>query len=416
MKVLIFEDEKAKQLYPLTYLRPVWELRCGTSTLLEKFKKHFLGNDIYFWSRPELAPLLRRKYEKPVNEIKNLTGKENLLFINGRWLLEPDGFNLPTGEEQRVCGDTILYGYLSAERVQADDDLSSLLKKVALLPEKEVPAKLINYPWDLVKYNSEAIKEEFKSLGKKGIAGRMAPESVIYGSKEEVWVAPGAEIHPMVVLDTHGGPVIIAEGAKVFPFTRIEGPSYIGPDCQIVGGKIREGCSFGPACRVGGEVEESIIQGHSNKYHDGFLGHAYVGEWVNLGALTTNSDLKNDYSAVSVYSGGELMNTGEIKVGSFIGDHTKTSIGTILNTGTVVGIMCNVVGVGYLLPKYLPSFAWFISGKVMKGFGLQSQIETAVTTMSRRKVNLLPEEKDLITYVHEMTKEERLEAVRKSRG
>ena len=110
------------------------------------------------------------------------------------------------------------------------------------------------------------------------------------------------------------------------------------------------------------------------------------------------------------------MNTGEIKVGSFIGDHTKTSIGTILNTGTVIGIMCNVVGVGHLLPKYLPSFAWFLEGKVMKGFGLQSQIETAITTMSRRKVYLLPEEKDLIAYVYETTKGERLEAVRKSRG
>ena len=416
MKVLIFEDEKAKHLYPLTYLRPVWELRCGISTLLDKFKRTFSNDELYFWTRPEIVPLLKRKYGKPVNEIKILMGKEGLILVNGRWLLGTDGFAIPAKEEQGVCGETVLYGYLASEKIQSDDNLESLLDKVASLPKKEVPAKLINYPWDLVKYNSETIKEEFKSLGRKGIEGKMAPESVIYGSKEEVWVASGAEVHPMVVLDTHGGPVIIAEGTKVFPFTRIEGPSYIGPDCQIVGGKIREGCSFGPGCRVGGEVEESIIQGHSNKYHDGFLGHAYVGEWVNLGALTTNSDLKNNYSTVTVYGNGTLQDTGEMKIGAFIGDHTKTSIGTILNTGTVIGIMCNVVGVGHLLPKYLPSFAWFLEGKVMKGFGLQSQIETAITAMSRRKVYLLPEEKDLIAYVYETTKGERLEAVRKSRG
>ena len=128
-------------------------------------------------------------------------------------------------------------------------------------------------------------------------------------------------------------------------------------------------------CRVGGEVEESIIQGYSNKYHDGFLGHAYVGEWVNLGALTTNSDLKNDYSNVSmVLDGRTPISTGSTKVGSLIGDHAKTSIGTLLNTGAYVGAMTVIVATGKPLPKFIPSFAWFMEGAVSKGFGKDSSM------------------------------------------
>ena len=144
----------------------------------------------------------------------------------------------------------------------------------------------------------------------------------------------------MVVIDAEHGPVYIDEGAEIHPFTRIEGPCYVGKKSILLGAKCREGNSIGPMCRVGGEVEESIIHGYSNKYHDGFLGHAYVGEWVNLGALTTNSDLKNDYSSVSVMLDGHTpIDTGSTKVGSLIGDHTKTSIGTLLNTGAYVGAM-----------------------------------------------------------------------------
>ena len=115
-------------------------------------------------------------------------------------------------------------------------------------------------------------------------------------------------------------------------------PRHAGP-----GGKIRAGTTLGPDCRIGGEVEASIVQGHSNKYHDGFLGHAYVGEWVNLGAGTQNSDLRNDYGEVTVTVNGRLVRTGQTKVGCFLGDHTKTGLGTLLNTGTSVGVFCNLL-------------------------------------------------------------------------
>jgi len=168
-------------------------------------------------------------------------------------------------------------------------------------------------------------------------------------------------------------------------------------------------------CRVGGEVEESIIHGYSNKYHDGFLGHAYVGEWVNLGALTTNSDLKNDYTNVSLKMGGKTVDTGSTKVGSFIGDHVKTSICTLLNTGTIIGTAAVCVATGAPLPKTIPSFGWFVNGFVSKGFGLGALLQTAKTAMSRRKVTMTAQDEELLRKVYDLTQEERLVAVKKGR-
>jgi hypothetical protein len=169
-------------------------------------------------------------------------------------------------------------------------------------------------------------------------------------------------------------------------------------------------------CRVGGEVEESILQGYSNKYHDGFLGHAYVGEWVNLGALSTNSDLKNDYSTVAVsLDGHDSIDTGSTKVGALIGDHTKTSIGTLFNTGAYVGAMALVAATGKPLPKFIPSFAWFLEGVVTKGFGKKRLYETARTAMGRRKRQWTAAEEAMWDEVFRLTAPERSEAIKKGR-
>ncbi len=186
--------------------------------------------------------------------------------------------------------------------------------------------------------NAAELAADFASAGRSGIEGKVEEPSAIRGNRKNVYIAPGAVVHPMVVIDAERGPVYLDEGVEVQPFTRIEGPCYIGLGSILLGCKCRAGNSIGPMCRLGGEVEGSIIQGYSNKYHDGFLGHAYVGQWVNLGALTTNSDLRNDYANVSVVLDGRTpVNTGSTKVGSLIGDHAKTSIGTLLNTAPTSG-------------------------------------------------------------------------------
>ena len=203
------------------------------------------------------------------------------------------------------------------------------------LPAAKPPAAW-NYTWDLMAANPAQLAADFAAAGRTGIEGQVEQPNAVRGSRNDVYIAPGAVVHPMVVIDAEHGPVYLDEGVEVHPFTRIEGPCYVGKKSILLGCKCREGNSIGPMCRIGGEVEESIIHGYSNKYHDGFLGHAYVGQWVNLGALTTNSDLKNDYSNVSVMLDGRTpINTGSTKVGSLIGDHTKTSIGTLLQHGRV---------------------------------------------------------------------------------
>ena len=214
--------------------------------------------------------------------------------------------------------------------------------------------------------------------GRSGIEGAVEQPAAFRGSRDDLYVAPGATVHPMVVLDATAGPIYIDQDAEIHPFTRVEGPCYVGKQSILLGAKCRQGNTIGPMCRVGGEVEQSILHGYTNKYHDGFLGHAYVGRWVNLGAGTTNSDLRNDYGRVRVVLDGHTaIDTGSSKVGTLIGNHTKTCIGTLLNTGACVGAMAQLVTPGVLLPKFIPSFAWVLKGSVSEGPGRRRLYETA---------------------------------------
>jgi UDP-N-acetylglucosamine diphosphorylase/glucosamine-1-phosphate N-acetyltransferase len=171
----------------------------------------------------------------------------------------------------------------------------------------------------------------------------------------------------------------------------------------LVGGRIRSGCSFGPVCRIGGEVEQSIFLGHDNKYHDGFLGHAYVGQWVNLGALTTNSDLKNNYGTVRVEVGGQEIDTGLLKVGSFIGDHVRTGIGTLLNTGISVGFCSNLFGGGMFAQKSIPPFSWGTVGKIDE-YQVDQALLTAEQVQRRREVAFSPAQKRLFLELFELSR------------
>jgi UDP-N-acetylglucosamine diphosphorylase/glucosamine-1-phosphate N-acetyltransferase len=192
------------------------------------------------------------------------------------------------------------------------------------------------------------------------------------------------------VIDAKHGPVIIDKEVHILPHTLIEGPCYIGPHSVVLGGQIRAGTTIGPHCKIQGEVSMSIIHGYTNKAHYGFLGHAYLCEWVNLGAGTTNSNLKNNYGQVKVEINGKLVDSGEQFVGCFIGDHTKTAIGTLINTGTVISIFCNIFG--GMPPKYVAPFSFGPKEK----YDLKKAIETAGLAMSRRDKKLSPAEQKLI--------------------
>lgn len=404
MKVCIFEDEKFDQLFPLTYFRPVFGLKCGHTLLWEKVQASYKSISLALFCREYLGAVVKQQYPEgiSVNDVKAVQD-DDLLMINGKVLLMGETIPLQGPEEVGMASGSVAYIRINkntAKQHLTGNYLEAIKVLSQKLPVKNVQLPMIEYPWNLIQYNPKAINADFKVLGKQGIEGNFHPTAVIFGPTDQVFIAKGAEIHPFVVLDTHGGPVIIDEGAVLYPYSRIEGPSCIGKKTLVAGAKIREGTAIGPVCRAGGEIEESILHGYTNKWHDGFFGHGYACEWVNFGALVTNSDLKNNYGNIKIYNKGILTDSKDYKMGSFIGDHTKMGIGLLLNTGTVLGTCCNIYSSCASMPaKFVPSFSWG-SGDKLVDYKLEKVVSTSATVMGRRKITQTPEYAELVKRVH----------------
>ena len=229
-------------------------------------------------------------------------------------------------------------------------------------------------------------------------------------NKENIFVGTGATVKSGTTLDAEKGPIYIDKNVEIFPNVTIEGPVFIGANSKIkIGAKIYEGTSIGEMCKVGGEVEESIIHSYSNKQHDGFLGHAYLGMWVNLGADTNNSDLKNNYGNVKVsINGKEWINSNSTFVGAAIADHFKSAIGTMFNTGTVVGFASNIFYRTFP-PKFIPSFFWG-GEKEAVTYVLEKAVDTAIKVMKRRKIEMSIAQRKLFETIFKLTEEERKNA------
>jgi UDP-N-acetylglucosamine diphosphorylase/glucosamine-1-phosphate N-acetyltransferase len=281
------------------------------------------------------------------------------------------------------------------------------------LPQRRAGGALIAYPWDLVERNGRQIALDFEQGPRRQPSPDAAPFAVV-GPRDQLLVDPTATVEPMVVVDTRGGPVVIEREAVVTAFTRLEGPCYVGPQTHVLGARVRAGTTLGPCCRVGGEVEASILHGYSNKYHDGFLGHSYVGEWVNLGAGTNNSDLRNDYGEVTVLIAGRPVATGQTKVGCFLGDHTKSGLGTLLNTGSNVGAFCNLLPSGAFVSKYLPPFTSWWNGGLRENSDLERLLATAAKVMQRRGCTLTEGHAVVYRSLFEQTAAERKRALREA--
>ncbi len=423
----IFEDEKVGNFYPLTLTRPVYDLRCGITTLWEKTLKAISEDgavskeNIHLLCRSYLGPIItQRMGVLRVNQLKELK-KNSVLFINGRLLFFKEDEILLEGKEEIVIQrEDIVYARLSKATLRrlsfsSPEKIEQTLNQAKYMVQvKEIessPAKrengfnLLEYPWDLIRLNAEAIRADFELERKSGIKGRLK-EGVYLVNPDQIYVGERTLIEPGVLLNAEKGPIYIEEEVKIRPPTIIDGPSYIGKGTIIDGAKIREGCSIGPACRIAGEIEESVFYAYSNKHHDGFVGHSYVGEWVNLAALTTTSDLKNTYGQIKVHLEGKEVDTCEIKVGSFIADHSKTGIGTLLDAGCIIGVACNIFG-GGVAPKYIPSFSWggkdgFVENKLSK------VTEVAQLMMTRREVKQTQIDRDLLEKVYKLTAKERL--------
>lgn len=417
-RIAFYEDVTAKQLAPIATLRPVFDLLCGHHSCRERITLFFKSVQWGAVLRPELLETFAEASSiTRINDDKWM-GEDSLLLINGRCLIQGEEIADLTPGTAAWIGETLAAVALpegikvSSAEILAGEELP---RRARELKSVSIPGTVIEYPWDLISENPKWLARDFASRFDGVGATSLDPRVAIVGPEDQVFIHPTAKLDPFVVIDVSAGPVWIDAQVRVQAFTRIEGPAYIGPGTQLFRANIREGCSFGPTCRLGGEVEESIVHGFANKYHDGFLGHSYVCPWVNLGALSTNSDLKNDYSDVSVPLTGVGIRTGSTKVGCFIGDHTKTAIGSLFNTGTSIGVMSLVLPGGRLLPKHIPPFSRIWNGVLEElPDGTTSAFETARIAMARRSQEFTPAMERLLNGIYLSTAEERTKAVQRA--
>lgn len=400
MRICIYEDGRAADLAPLTLTRPTSDLLCGLGPLGEKHTRYFAAEVVGHLCWPVLADLLRsRDPQTPVNDPAWLRSAPTVL-VNARWL-PPSPNPAPTsrrlfaaGPSVAVCDGEVAYAVLDTRRLQPvspitlDDCLADLLQS---LPTREAGGHMIRRPWDLIDHNPGQLAHDFEATCDPTGAGFHPTGFALVGPADRLMIHPSSRIDPMVVADTTNGPVWIGPGAVVMAFTRLEGPCAVGAGTHLMGAKVRAGTTLGPHCRIGGEVECSIVQGFANKYHDGFLGHSYVGEWVNLAAGTTTGDLRCDYRPVAVRVGGELIPTGQTKLGSIIGDHTRTGLSVLLNCGSMIGAFASLLPTGQLAPREIPSFARHGPAGLTTAPDLGQLLQTADTAMRRRGHELTPE-------------------------
>jgi UDP-N-acetylglucosamine diphosphorylase/glucosamine-1-phosphate N-acetyltransferase len=255
----------------------------------------------------------------------------------------------------------------------------------------------------MIEKNPDVMADDFRKLPIRG----QGEDSVVYPdvqiiNEDDILVGEGAVIKPGVVLDASEGPIAVGDRSVIMPNTVVVGPASIGADSIIKSGsKILEGTSVGDVCKIGGEVDSTIFGNYTNKQHDGFIGHSYLGEWVNVGAASNTSDLKNNYSSVRMWCAGSTRDTGRQFLGTIIGDHTKTGINTIFNTGTVVGFNCNVFS-AEMPPGFVPSFSWG-HGHTITEYDLAKAMQTAEVVMERRKVKFGNAYKSLFQKIHALS-------------
>jgi UDP-N-acetylglucosamine diphosphorylase/glucosamine-1-phosphate N-acetyltransferase len=419
-RLFIFEDDDYEHFLPLSINRPVFTLLCGTMPLWKKWMKFFPDAEIGFFCRGEISAYLREQTSISCNSF-NFENCDRAIFVNGRII--PDNKLVKSISESKSNRIFLTNGNLTALTLDAKSDVAATLTQMNYwgyghfksvlksIDKTDIESEWLNYIWDFIAKNPSQIIADRNAFAEDYAqfdlsADKLNRNGCLLHNSQDILVSPDATIDGQTVLDAHNGVIIIDKNVHIDPHTRVVGPCYIGPDCHLVGGKIREGCSFGPCCRVGGEVEESIFLGYSNKYHEGFMGHAYLGEWVNLGALTTNSDLKNNYGNVRVNIGIGEQDTKLMKVGSFIGDHVKTGIGTLLNTGISIGFATNIFGGGLLMEKYIPPYVWG-GNKGFFEYRLDKAIETAMAVMKRRDVEMTDRCKEIFKSAFESTAQNR---------
>ena len=411
MAICIFEDNTISTLLPLAHCQPAFELRCGIFTARERIQNYFPHAPVFLLVRDYLKDVVRERYpDCAVNSAPD----EQTIFINGRWLMDSASAEKMASQ---VGTDTV---FLHREKIVAISGSAQVAKKIwneiadhasmqhlDSFIQVQIGGTFISYPWDLIKENPSMLVHDAERFLKSGKdASRKTFTHVHAVRPEQIFIGEECILQPGVVLQAEDGPVIIDDHATIMANSVINGPAYIGRKSTIrAGAKIYGNTSVGPHCKVGGEVEGSIIHSYANKQHDGFLGHSYLASWTNLGADTNTSDLKNTYGEIRMTLEGREVGTGEMFLGLIMADHAKCGINTMFNTGTCAGVGCNVFGGDYP-PKYIPSFSWGGS-KEMKEYHFKKFIAVARVVMERRNCRCTEAEETMLKYLFNSTSAQR---------
>lgn len=414
--IILFENKNTSDLYPFSIMHCSWELRTGVFRNCDRVQHLFSKVNIAYIGRPfHIASFLAREGK----ENKIIDG--NTLLIDGSAYINYDfpehlEFKLDSTSDKPVvltCSGKRFACYIpenydsksiyNSQNISLDDDFFNGFE------ELEFPSiKLYNYLWDTLDTVGANITNDAKTITKNYHRLYLPQFHGIHAhNPDNVLVGKNIVISPNVLLDATEGPIIIGDGVRVMPNSTIIGPTTIGDNSIIkIGAKIYGNNIFGPNCKVGGEIENSIIHGFSNKQHDGYLGHSYICEWVNLGADTNTSDLKNTYSEITMELPHKSINTGKIFVGLMCGDHTKSGINSMFTTGTTAGI-CGILVKEWFLPNYIKSYSW--GGKSTSPvYKFDRAIETAKIVMARRNKTITDEEIALMQNEYDIVRESQI--------
>jgi|SRR5690554_2832126 len=408
MTYIIFDDRLHKNFYPLTLNRSTGDLRTGILKLRQRITAYLEEEHLPLIIPSYLTALYRERH--PDWQINKLPSGE-ATFINSRLRIDDSRLEKIKNLSPNTClmeDDFVMAARCRTNKHEmSSEDVETLFENLNQQPflvsndDESTGSQSWKFIWELIASNSEYISRDFEDFFYDKNNYYETEPGVTILNPYNVWLGEGTEFKPGVVIDASEGPVVIDENVKILSNTTLSGPAYIGKNSLIkAGSKIYAGTSIGPRCKVAGEIEDTIFQGYSNKQHDGFLGHSYLGEWINLGAGTNNSDLKNNYQEIKVYfyPQQKKIETGSQFMGTIIGDHTKTGINSAINTGTVIGIGCNLYG-QELFNDYIPSFCWGNATKLVP-HRIDKFLQTVRTVKERRGLALTETESELYKRIN----------------
>jgi UDP-N-acetylglucosamine diphosphorylase/glucosamine-1-phosphate N-acetyltransferase len=393
MHYILFDGGARNQLLPFTHTRPIADIRCGIMTMRQRWE-HFTGNA----TSTATAGYLQKVF--PQN-----SGKEQV-YINAALFATSELFSAirQLNEGEALVNDHILLAVRTTDALQGESDFEDLSAYTAI--PFNGPVQLLKRVWDIFGLNGKAIESDFALLTKDR-QSQPLPAYVTAINHSNIFVEEGAKIYPCII-NAETGPVYIGKDAEIMEGCIIRG-SFAMCDHAVLkmAAKVYSNTTLGPGCKVGGEVSNVVFFANSNKGHDGFLGNAVIGEWCNLGADSNCSNLKNNYDIVKIWDESQMksVSTGLQFCGLMMGDHSKCGINTMFNTGTVVGVSCNLYGAGF--PKvFVPSFSWGDHVKMVV-YNINKAIETANRMMERRGLALSADEKEVLQYIFEETENAR---------